>query len=131
MAKWDGLNRRRFPRVNFPCLVLLHQKNPDSTETVLCHTENVGIGGLCVILKQHVKLFSQVDIELDLMDMKDHVKCKGKIVWNIRRKNDEHNKPLFNDIGIEYIDLTPGDQARIEAAVVRLAKQKKDKDHFV
>ena len=73
MSKWDGLDRRRFPRVNYPCLVVIEG---ETEERILAHTENVGIGGVCVILKQDVKLFTSVEVELDLLDMKEHIKCK-------------------------------------------------------
>ncbi|HLF18923.1 MAG TPA: PilZ domain-containing protein [Candidatus Omnitrophota bacterium] len=131
MSQWDGLNRRRFPRVKFPCLVVIHQKEGDSKETILCHTENVGVGGTCIIIKQHVKLFAPVDIELDLMDMKEHVKCKGKVVWNIRRRKETDNKPLFYDIGIEFVDIKPADHKRIEDVIIKLVKEKKDSSYIV
>ena len=25
MGKWEGLNRRKFPRVNYPCLVVIRK----------------------------------------------------------------------------------------------------------
>ena len=41
---WEGLNRRRFPRVKFPCLVKVIV-NGVVFETHLTHTENISIGG--------------------------------------------------------------------------------------
>ena len=124
MAKWEGLNRRQFPRVNFPCLVVLNQAGSDHKETMLCHTENLGMGGICIILKQPVKIFSEVELELDLQDLKEHIKCRGKIVWNVQRKSNEANKPLYFDLGIEFIDLNPDYQNRIKAAIAKLVNKK-------
>lgn len=126
MVNWDGLNRRKFPRVSYPCLVIVRNKENKSVESILAHTENVGIGGVCVILKQDIKVFSNVEIEIDLLDLGEHVKCKGKIVWNVQRKNSEDKKPLFYDIGIEFQDITDEDRSRFEKIVQRLVKNNKE-----
>ncbi len=125
MSKWDGLNRRQFPRVNYPCLLVIKdQENQENT--LLTHTENVGLGGVCVILKRNIKMFSAVGIELDLLDLGDHIKCQGKVVWSVRRKMDAEKKPLFYDIGVEFDDLSPKEKDRLAAIVVKLT-QVKDK----
>ena len=83
------------------------------------------MGGVGVIFRKGLSLFSPVDVELDLLDLEEHVKCRGKVVWSVRRKSTEQNKPLFYDIGIEFVDAGEKDIARIEAAVQRLVKQGK------
>jgi len=80
MSKWDGLNRRKFPRVIYPCLVVIANQDKGEKDVILTHTENIGIGGVCVILKQDLKMFSSVELELDLLDLENHIKCKGKVV---------------------------------------------------
>jgi predicted nucleic acid-binding OB-fold protein len=75
-----------------------------------------------VILKQDIRIFSFVDIELDLLDLGNHIKCKGKIVWNVQRKEGANNKPLFYDIGIEFEDLDEKERQRLEGIVHRLVK---------
>ena len=123
MAKWEGLDRRKFPRVNYPCLVVIIDGGSDTKDYILTHTENIGIGGICVILKKNVKVFSPVEIELDLLDLANHIRCNGKVVWNIQRKADIKNKPLSYDIGIEFSSLERKEQARLEAIVNRLVKE--------
>jgi len=91
-------------------------------DAFLAHTENVGNGGICVIMKKELKLFSPVEIELDLLDMGEHVKCQGKVVWSIRRKEMEIAKPLFYDVGIEFVNLAGKDRERIEGVILRLSK---------
>jgi len=120
MTAWDGLNRRRFPRVRYPCLITL--RKPE--DSLLTHTENVGVGGVCIIIKKNIKRFTVLDVEIDLMDFQKHIKCQGKVVWSIRRREDEGIKPLFYDIGIEFIDLDPKDLTRLEGIVQYLAKKK-------
>ena len=99
MSKWDGLNRRKFPRINFPCLLSIGGTQRETA--ILTHTENLGVGGVCVIIKEDIKTFFPVKVELDLMDMGDHIKCTGKVVWNVRRAEKSHKK-MFHDIGIEF-----------------------------
>ncbi len=122
MAKWDGLNRRKFPRVNYPCLVVIRKETADDKDVFLTHTENIGVGGVCVILKQDLKMFSPVDLELDLMDLGDHIRCRGKVVWNVQRTMDQTKKPLFHDIGIEFEDLDDEERRRLEEVVQTLVK---------
>ena len=124
MGEWEGLNRRKFPRVNYPCLVVIRNNNEgdDKSNVILTHTDNVGIGGVCVILKQDVKMFSEVGLELDLLDLGEHICCNGKVVWNVQRKSESPEKPLFFDIGIEFSDIAGEDQKRLERIVDRLVK---------
>jgi len=123
MTSWDGLDRRRFPRVVYPSLIVVGSGDKDDKDVILTHTENVGVGGMCVILKKNVKVFSSVEIELDLLDLSNHIKCHGKIVWNVQRKDSEKKKPLSYDVGIEFQDLNKKEQARLEAIVNRLAEE--------
>ena len=124
MGEWEGLNRRKFPRVNYPCLVVIRNDNEDDVKNnvILTHTENVGIGGVCVVLKQDVKMFSEVELELDLLDLGEHICCNGKVVWNVQRQSEATEKPLFFDIGIEFIDIAEEDQKRLERIVDRLVR---------
>ncbi len=125
MAKWEGLDRRKFPRIKYPCLVVIHN-NEDDKDVLLTHTENIGIGGVCVIFKKNIKVFCPVDLEVDLMDFGEHIKCQGRVVWNVQRKMSEQKKPLFYDIGIEFQDIKDEDQARIEEIVCRLEDKEKE-----
>ena len=122
MSKWDGLNRRKFPRARYPCLVVL-RNGENEREIILTHTENVGIGGICVILKQNIPVFSPVELEIDLLDLGKHVQCQGKIVWNVRRKVDAMKKPLFYDIGVEFQDISSEDLERLTEIVGKLVKK--------
>lgn len=126
MSKWDGLNRRRFPRVIYPCLVVIQSDEGGAKDIILTHTENVGIGGVCLILKQDIKMFTTVELELDLLDLGNHIKCQGKVVWNVQRKTEAKNKPMFYDIGIEFADVTDEEQHRLEKIIQRLVKNSEE-----
>ena len=123
MSRWDGINRRKFPRVNYPCLVVMRHDGSLGNDVILTHTDNVGIGGICVTLKKNVRLFSPVELELDLLDLGNHIKCNGKVVWNIQRRIDAAKKPSFYDVGIEFEDITPEDHERLIKVVRHLVRE--------
>jgi len=124
MGDWEGLNRRKFPRVNYPCLVVIRNNSggDDKNNVILTHTDNVGIGGVCVVLKRNVKMFSEVELELDLLDLGEYICCNGKVVWNVQRQSEVSEKPLFFDIGVEFINIAEEDRKRLERIVERLVK---------
>ena len=118
---WEGLNRRKFPRVHFPCLIkVLHEGDPE--EVILTHTENISLGGACVILKRSIDLFSPVDVELDLMDGGEVIACRAKVVWSVRRKAIEQLKPSCYDLGLEFVDIKEEHRARIGQTVDHLVR---------
>lgn len=122
MSPWQGLNRRRFPRIKYPCLVTVWSGEEESRQTFLTHTENVGIGGVCITCSQRFKLFSSVSLEIDLMDMEEHIVCVGKVVWVVQHKDPDKQKPLSFDVGVEFRDLKEENQRRISKIVQRLGK---------
>jgi hypothetical protein len=87
------------------------------------HTENIGAGGICVILEKDLGLFSPVELEIDLKDDLPEVECDGTIVWVVRRAEYEKRKPNHYDTGIEFIDLKDTDKTRINAIVDRILKE--------
>jgi c-di-GMP-binding flagellar brake protein YcgR len=122
---WEGLDRRKFPRANFPCLIkVLRAGQPE--EALLTHTENISLGGACVILKKAFELFSPVDIELDLMDGGDIIACRCKVVWAVRRKAIELHKPSCYDLGFEFVDITPESRARVGKTVEHLVRCRRE-----
>src|SRR5208283_5605738 len=102
------MDRRKFSRVMYPCMVkVISTSGPQ--QHILTHTENIGQGGLCVILKNEIELFTPVELEVDLLAVGEHIYPKGKVVWNVRRKSIEKIKPMFYDIGIEFTGISKRD----------------------
>ena len=118
---WDGLNRRRFPRVIYPCLIKLSAKG-EKEESFLTHTENVGTGGVGIIVKKEIKLFSDVELEIDLLDTDDHIRTMGKVVWVVRRKGIEDVKPMFYDVGIEFANMSEKHKEHLKETIDRIIK---------
>ena len=119
---WEGRDRRKFPRVMYPCMVKVISSDR-SQGPVLTHTENIGMGGLCITLKSEIKLFTIVDLEVDLLDLDEHILPKGKVVWIVRRKAIEKVKPMFYDIGIEFTEISKRDHERLRDDLQRLIEK--------
>ena len=111
---WEGMDQRRFPRVKCQCVVRLKQqgKAPSAISAV---TENVGLGGVCVLLEHGLDIFSPVELELSLDDNKPSIRVQGTIVWVVRRRHVK--KGTSFDTGVEFADLPAETKARIEAAL--------------
>ncbi|MEW6008316.1 MAG: PilZ domain-containing protein [Candidatus Omnitrophota bacterium] len=112
---WDGINRRRFPRADYPCLIKIRKKK--GKETLAAKTENLGCGGICAILEKDLGLFSSVDIELDLQDGAAPIKAEGTVVWVVRRHEIKKDRAGYFDTGIEFKDLDSKNIERIEKIV--------------
>ena len=118
---WQGIDQRRFPRAKFKCMVLLRQAG--SSSSVSADTENIGMGGVCILLEKGLDIFSTVDLELTLDDGKGPLRAKGTIVWVVQRK--EFRKGPQFDTGVEFADLSAEDRSRIEAVIDKANPVKK------
>ena len=105
---WQGIDRRRFPRADYACKIVVLRT--DLRQTFSTHTENIGTGGICVVLAKELPKFCPVEILLYLKDGGGSVECNGRIVWAIQTDK------VF-DTGIEFLDLTETDRLRIERVV--------------
>ncbi len=127
MNEWKGSNRRKSPRIKYPCLIVLQDKE-FKDKAVMVQTDNISIGGIAVVSKRDIKMLSLVDVDLDL-GLEDHLCFVGKVVWKIQRTEDSDIKPLFYDIGISFLEINKKDLKRVERIVFRL-KDKKDREEF-
>jgi Tfp pilus assembly protein PilZ len=110
---WDGINKRRFPRANYRCLLFIKGKSGE--EKIKTYTENIGVGGICVILSKSIPIFDEVGLTLSLEDSALPITCKGKVVWRVKRELPTDKKAY--DTGIEFIDLKEEDKSRIEHVI--------------
>ncbi|MFA6143053.1 MAG: PilZ domain-containing protein [Candidatus Omnitrophota bacterium] len=112
---WNGINRRKFPRANYKCLISIKKRL--TSKTISTQTENIGAGGICVMIKEDLGLFQGVDLEIFLDESTPPVKCGGTIVWVVKKTSPkEKGAPLY-DTGIEFIDIRPEDRDRITDVV--------------
>ena len=120
---WEGVNRRRFPRANYACVVKVRYKG--DSEIFNTQTENIGCGGVCVMLPKDVKIFSPVEIDLDLNDSKPNVTCDATVVWVIRRSEIKEVTPTTFDTGVEFSNLKDEDKQRIEQIIQECLQKNK------
>ena len=115
---WSGINRRKFPRANYPCKISVKKK--DDPNNFSTETENIGVGGICVVIERDLGIFAPVQIRLDLLDGQPIVECEGTIVWIVRKKDTDTN---FYDTGIEFTNIKRQDADRINFIIEKI-KQK-------
>lgn len=114
---WQGIDQRRFPRGKYKCVVTVKQAG--STTPIASVTENIGVGGVCVLLEQGLDIFSVVQLEIVLEDGNPPMRMGGTVVWVVRRR--ELRKGPSFDTGVEFTDLSPEDRTRIQAIIDKAA----------
>ena len=117
---WNGINRRKFPRANYQCLIVI--KRRQNARTIQTQTENIGAGGICVIIKEDLGLFQGVDIELFIDDGKGPVKCGGTVVWVVKKSDPKQKGIHLFDTGVEFVDMRPEDRERMDMIVEKILK---------
>lgn len=117
---WDGFNNRKFPRVHIQCDIVVHpETNPSSP--ISATTENVGIGGVCVMLDRELDRFSSCKVRLDLGPEENSLECSGRVVWKVGTKNLQSKHPYF-DTGIEFVNLEKEKKEKIRQFIENKTK---------
>lgn len=123
---WDGINRRRFPRADYPCRIKIRDKKGKTI--LVARTDNVGCGGICAVLEKNLGLFSNVDLELDLEDGSSPIGAEGMVVWVVKRHEIKKEEAGNFDTGIEFKNLDAAGVTRIEAIVEKCLEKDKAQD---
>ena len=111
---WDGFNKRKFPRLNLRCELTL--RNQAGAQVIQAQTENLGAGGLCVILDRPLERFSTLSLRLELDRNLPWIECGGKVVWVVPSREVGAKKESF-DTGIEFVGLEPAEEDLIRSYV--------------
>jgi len=119
---WDGQERRRFPRVVFPCKTAVGSP----IRWLTSHTENISAGGIRVILDERLRVYNSVSLEL-FFEKEAATKCNGRIAWVKEEANplDMQNRPTMFVTGIEFIEILDYDREYIKRLVKLLSFLKK------
>ena len=116
---WDGVDRRIFPRAEYPCLITV-RKNTPPTQAILTHTDNISIGGVRVVIAKKIEVMTEVDLEIDLKDTLPTVISKGTVAWVKMIPPREGGKLPRYDTGIRFIGLKDKTRRRIHGIVERI-----------
>lgn len=117
---WKGVDRRKFPRANYPCLIKILRKKPYFS--ISAHTENIGSGGICVILERDLGRFTPAELELTLPNGMPPVRCGGQTVWVVKGRYPGKRPPKRYDTGIEFVALSEDDKKRIDRIIESILK---------
>ena len=121
MMIWEGIDKRKFPRAQYETRILITNKGED--EVFETTTENVGAGGICVVLGKEFDLFKATQIEMHIPEKNRVIKCSGTIVWVIRKRLSMDPPDFKYDIGIEFIDIKEDDKEFIVDLVEEIIKR--------
>ena len=102
---WKGIEKRRFIRANFPCKIVI---STPSQHVIVTHTENIGAGGIRVIIDEKLDISSMVGLDIHLSN--DLIKSKARIVWVVEAGDSSHDRPLRYDTGIEFYEINEDDR---------------------
>ncbi len=115
---WSGIDKRNFRRASFECIITV--KKTGTSLVFHTHTENASVSGICVILEKELFKYTPVELELFLPDDFPPARCQGTVVWSIKRALYVNKKPSQYDTGIEFVDISDEDKARLEHIVNEL-----------
>jgi hypothetical protein len=117
---WQGFGKRKFPRVEIDCEVYLDLIN--GNKKLKTQAKNIGVGGVCVNLKEQLRLFQEVEVRiffLQKLNKLTEIICNGLVVWSVKTSvNDEK----MYDVGIELLNLKKQDKDKIEDFIMSLNK---------
>jgi c-di-GMP-binding flagellar brake protein YcgR len=111
---WDGFDKRKFPRLKLNCQIEIQPQMKKAPLATL--TENVGVGGVCVIQNLPLERFSLCRMRLELQPNLPVIECTGKVVWIIERREPIPTERRF-DTGIEFVDISSADRERIRTFI--------------
>ena len=110
---WEGLESRKFPRVETNCLILIERMDVTLRKRITTKTQNIGIGGICVVLEEALPKFSKIRIQLDLGDGVRPIVCDARVVWMVESR-DLTTEKITHDTGIEFLNLSRNSEDRIK-----------------
>ena len=114
---WQGGDNRKFPRADYPCKIAVIKGT--LSEQFSTRTENIGKGGVCVVLDKNLEKFCPVNLTIYLKDGLPPLECDGRVVWAVKRKE------IF-DTGIEFLSIQAKDAGRIERIVRECLKAREN-----
>lgn len=103
--KNNNIEKRLYPRINYPCTVhiSINRNIPVST-----HTENICKGGACVIFTKSLKIYSELEIEIELPGENSNIKCPAVVMWTFKNmRSSQYN------VGLNFLNTNPADRERV------------------
>lgn len=124
---WDGQEKRRFPRVAFPCRIAVGSP----LRWLTSHTEDISEGGIRVILEERLSVPALVNLEL-FFEKGKSIKCRGRVVWIEEQINpiNRESEPIGFLTGIEITEINDNGKEYIRKLVRVISILKKKEEDF-
>ena len=116
---WDGVDRRKFLRADYPCLITMRKSTPPQ-EAILTHTEDISITGVRILAPKKLPMMAEIDLELDLKDTLPTVISRGMVKRVKEIAPSGQGKRVRYDIGIEFVGLSEVQRVRIKKIIERV-----------
>lgn len=107
---FSGIEKRRFVRAKYPCHIIIYAPKE---HTIYTHTEDIGGGGVRVVIEERLVISSLVGLELYIERDTKPIVCKGRVVWVVERESVYRKGFIFFDTGIEFVDINESDRETI------------------
>lgn len=101
----EWVEKRRFIRADFACRIII--RAPEEM-IINSRTENIGAGGVRVILDKKLNILSKAGLEIFLNG--EPVKCDARVVWVVEKDSNF-------DTGIEFCGIDEEDEKVIDNLV--------------
>lgn len=114
------IEKRKFPRADIICKI-----STVYAERLLvfeAHTENIGEGGIRVILSQRLNVPTVVELDLFFSENEAPIRCKGEVVWANEIKPEGVNPRLY-DTGIKFTETIEQNKGFIHQLVRSLVSK--------
>ena len=119
---WNGIDRRKFPRVEYRCNIVINTNSGE--KSISTKTENIGSGGVCVLLDDDLGLFQGVALEIFENELAQPIRSRGTVVWVVKKQENPRATEHIYDTGIEFVDMEFGDRERLIKLVNVAVKNK-------
>lgn len=91
-------------------------RSQGGSQILQAQTENLGAGGLCLILDRALERFSTISLRLELDKNLPWIECQGKVIWIVPSRGIGAKKETY-DTGIEFLGLEPAEEDLIRSYV--------------
>ena len=118
----SGRERRSAQRV-YASFVEYCRVEDESSRKFQAFTENISAVGICILVNEEIKKDSLLLITIYLLEGKDPIETKGRVVW-IRPSTflNVQDRKHF-DIGIEFVEMAPENRDRLLRYVARYSHE--------
>lgn len=120
MIDYRGIEKRRFIRAQFPCIIKIYTFHEHIITT---HTENISAGGVRVIIEEKLEIGSTVGLKIQIKNYT--VSCKGRVVWGVDKKSPYKQGVAYQDTGVEFYEIKDADVQVINHAIEDIVNEKK------